>query len=96
MNQQTPDTSQKAAAAVQDTLRSNGVGSGLSNGMSTASIPSYAQQQQQPPQPQKIPTYEQPLPNEYRESGTTRQEGAYQNIPLNERSIRPSEMKDEG
>jgi hypothetical protein len=94
MNQQTPDATQKAPAAAQDTTRNNGAASGLSNGMSTAPIPSYAQQQ--PPQPQKIPTYEQPLPNEYRESGVNRQEGAYQNTALNERSIRPSEMKDEG
>jgi hypothetical protein len=26
----------------------------------------------------------------------SRNEGAYQNIPVNERAVRPSEMKDEG
>ncbi|KAG6884919.1 hypothetical protein C0993_007286 [Termitomyces sp. T159_Od127] len=40
---------------------------------------------------QQIPTYEQPQPSEPIPSS-----GAYQNIPVNERTIRPSEMKDEG
>lgn len=90
VNQQTSEVTQKTPA--QDTVRTNG--SGLSNGMNTASAPSYAQQQ--PPQPQKIPTYEQPLPNEYRDTGAARQDSAYQNMLVNERSVRPSEMKDEG
>ncbi|TFK67286.1 hypothetical protein BDN72DRAFT_109581 [Pluteus cervinus] len=47
------------------------------------------------PPTQKIPTYEQPQTNDYR-NGPPRSEGDYQNIPVNERSIRPSEMKDEG
>ncbi|PPQ88878.1 hypothetical protein CVT25_009113 [Psilocybe cyanescens] len=51
----------------------------------------YAQQA-----PQQIPTYEQPLPNDYREALTPRTDGGYQNIAGAERSVRPSEMKDEG
>jgi hypothetical protein len=46
--------------------------------------------------PQKIPTYEEPQPSEYREPQQIRSDGVYQNIPVNERSVRPSEMKDEG
>lgn len=45
---------------------------------------------------QQIPTYEQPQPAEYREMAPSRGEGGYQNIPVNERAVRPSEMKDEG
>ena len=45
---------------------------------------------------QKIPTYEEPQPSEYREPQQVRSDGVYQNIPVNERSVRPSEMKDEG
>jgi hypothetical protein len=52
----------------------------------------YIQQQA----PQKIPTYEEPQPSEYREPQQVRSDGVYQNIPVNERSVRPSEMKDEG
>ena len=52
----------------------------------------YIQQQT----PQKIPTYEEPQPSEYREPQQIRSDGVYQNIPVNERSVRPSEMKDEG
>ncbi|KDR71028.1 hypothetical protein GALMADRAFT_254178 [Galerina marginata CBS 339.88] len=48
------------------------------------------------PAPQQIPTYEQPQPNEYREVPTPRTDGGFQNIATGERSIRPSEMKDEG
>ncbi|KIJ91895.1 hypothetical protein K443DRAFT_685668 [Laccaria amethystina LaAM-08-1] len=48
------------------------------------------------PAPQKIPTYEQPQPSEYREPPAPRTDGGYQNIPVTERSVRPSEMKDEG
>ena len=66
----------------------------------TAQVPSsngalssqYIQQQA----PQKIPTYEEPQPSEYREPQQVRSDGVYQNIPVNERSVRPSEMKDEG
>ena len=69
------------------------------NGM-TPQVPSsngalssqYIQQQA----PQKIPTYEEPQPSEYREPQQVRSDGVYQNIPVNERSVRPSEMKDEG
>jgi len=60
----------------------------ISNG---APIASYTQQA-----PQQIPTYEQPLTNDYRETPAPRADGGYQNIPVTERSIRPSEMKDEG
>ena len=52
----------------------------------------YLQQQT----PQKIPTYEEPQPSEYREPQQIRSDGIYQSIPVNERSVRPSEMKDEG
>ena len=52
----------------------------------------YTQQQA----PQKIPTYEEPQPSEYREPQQVRSDGVFQNIPVNERSVRPSEMKDEG
>jgi hypothetical protein len=93
---ETPTVTQqpeKPLPAAQDTSRAIAVTSGFSNGTATATVQSYTQQQ--PPQPQKIPTYEQPLPNEYRESGAPRQDVAYQNL-MNERSVRPSEMKDEG
>ncbi|KAG5641050.1 hypothetical protein DXG03_006295 [Asterophora parasitica] len=50
----------------------------------------------QPPATQQIPTYEQPQPSDYRDSQPTGREGGYQNIPVNERTVRPSEMKDEG
>lgn len=46
--------------------------------------------------PQQIPTYEQPLQNDYREAPAPRTDGGYQNIAGGERSVRPSEMKDEG
>ncbi|KAF8164725.1 hypothetical protein B0H34DRAFT_793188 [Crassisporium funariophilum] len=55
-------------------------------------ISSYSQQ----PAPQKIPTYEEPQPTDYRETPQPRADGGYSNIPVNERSVRPSEMKDEG
>ncbi|KAJ7911105.1 hypothetical protein B0H13DRAFT_1614952 [Mycena leptocephala] len=45
------------------------------------------------PVTQQIPTYEQPQPSEYRGSGAS---GDYQNMSASERSVRPSEMKDEG
>ncbi|KAF8876001.1 hypothetical protein BD779DRAFT_1475837 [Infundibulicybe gibba] len=48
------------------------------------------------PQTQQIPTYEQPQPSEYRDMSASRSDGMYQNIPVNERTVRPSEMKDEG
>jgi hypothetical protein len=49
-----------------------------------------------PPATQQIPTYEQPQPSEYRDMAPSRGEGGYQSIPVNERAVRPSEMKDEG
>ncbi|KAJ7124555.1 hypothetical protein C8R44DRAFT_735022 [Mycena epipterygia] len=48
------------------------------------------------PVTQQIPTYEQPQPSEYRNAGASSGDGAYQNISVSERSVRPSEMKDEG
>ena len=75
------------------------------NGAGITSVHQQQQQQQytQPvqtsyiqPAPQKIPTYEQPQPSEYREPPAPRTDGGYQNIPVTERSVRPSEMKDEG
>jgi len=54
------------------------------------STPSFA------PATQQIPTYEQPQPSEYREQPPLRSDGSYQNIPVPERTVRPSEMKDEG
>jgi hypothetical protein len=47
------------------------------------------------PVTQQIPTYEQPQPSEYRSAGAG-QGDAYQNLSAAERSVRPSEMKDEG
>ena len=52
----------------------------------------YIQQQA----PQKIPTYEEPQPSEYRKPQQVQSDGVYQNIPVNEHLVRPSEMKDEG
>ena len=49
-----------------------------------------------PPTTQQIPTYEQPLAPDYMDGSVQRLDGAYQNIPVPERTIRPSEMKDEG
>jgi hypothetical protein len=57
----------------------------------TSTTPSFTQ-----PATQQIPTYEQPQPAEYREPVPARNDGGYQNIPVNERTVRPSEMKDEG
>lgn len=48
------------------------------------------------PVTQQIPTYEQPQPSEYRNAAASSGDGAYQNISVSERSVRPSEMKDEG
>ncbi|KAJ7735129.1 hypothetical protein DFH07DRAFT_753992 [Mycena maculata] len=48
------------------------------------------------PVTQQIPTYEQPQPSEYRNAGASAGDGAYQNMSAAERSVRPSEMKDEG
>ncbi|KAF8173796.1 hypothetical protein K438DRAFT_1980672 [Mycena galopus ATCC 62051] len=52
-----------------------------------APIPAYM------PVTQQIPTYEQPQPYESRGAGAS---GEYQNMSASERSVRPSEMKDEG
>jgi hypothetical protein len=49
-----------------------------------------------PPVTQQIPTYEQPQTAEYREPPPSLHEGGYQSISVPERTIRPSEMKDEG
>ncbi|KAJ6579580.1 hypothetical protein DFH09DRAFT_1445712 [Mycena vulgaris] len=47
------------------------------------------------PVTQQIPTYEQPQPAEYRNAAASSGD-AYQNMSAAERSVRPSEMKDEG
>jgi len=85
------EVSSKPPAAVQEKSFANGVSHIVSNGSTASPIQSYTQQQA----PQKIPTYEQPQPSDYQVSAP-RSDGGYQNIPVNERSIRPSEMKDEG
>jgi hypothetical protein len=74
-----------------ETIQSNGATPQVSSSNGALSS-QYIQQQA----PQKIPTYEEPLPSEYREPQQIRSDGVYQNIPVNERSVRPSEMKDEG
>lgn len=86
----TPETILKPIPTLTEKSFANGTPSQASptNGTSTAS---YTQ-----PAPQQIPTYEQPLPNDYREAPAPRSDGGYSNIPINERSVRPSEMKDEG
>lgn len=86
----TSESSSKPPSMVQEVP---GVAGTHTNGSAVSSVPSYSQQ---PPPPQKIPTYEQPQSNEYREIVAPRQEAMYQGIQVNERSIRPSEMKDEG
>lgn len=48
------------------------------------------------PPTQQIPTYEEPQASDYRELPPPRNDGGYQNISVAERSVRPSEMKDEG
>ncbi|CAA7269651.1 unnamed protein product [Cyclocybe aegerita] len=98
VKQATPEPLSKPAtttAPVAEKIYSNGTVSQpapTANGIKSVS---YASQQ---PAPQKIPTYEQPQPSEYREVQAPRTENVYQNmnIPGNERSVRPSEMKDEG
>lgn len=74
-----------------ETIQPNGTTPQVSS-TNNAISSQYIQQQA----PQKIPTYEEPLPSEYREPQQVRSDGVYQNIPVNERSVRPSEMKDEG
>jgi hypothetical protein len=49
-----------------------------------------------PPTTQQIPTFEQPLAPDYMDGSVQRIDGGYQNIPVPERTVRPSEMKDEG
>jgi len=86
----TPEVSSKPAPSTVEKTHMNGTPTQtlISNGVTSAS---YTQQA-----PQQIPTYEQPLTNDYRETPAPRADGGYQNIPVTERSIRPSEMKDEG
>ncbi|ETW84757.1 hypothetical protein HETIRDRAFT_103262 [Heterobasidion irregulare TC 32-1] len=45
---------------------------------------------------QQIPTYQEPLEDDYHASYGGAANGGYQQISVQERSIRPSEMKDEG
>jgi hypothetical protein len=98
---QTPTETSPSASipAEQTSLNPSNIETIQPNGMAPQ-VPSsngalssqYIQQQA----PQKIPTYEEPIPSEYREPQQIRSDGVYQNIPVNERSVRPSEMKDEG
>ncbi|TEB28976.1 RNA-binding domain-containing protein [Coprinellus micaceus] len=97
------ETSTPAPTTSTD-LRQNGSSASETNGSSysiqtvtptpvqsvTSAIPTYSSTATQP---QKIPTYEQPLPTS---APLSRPDSALQKIPVNERSIRPSEMKDEG
>ena len=87
---ETPEAAPKPIPTVIEKGFANGAPSQApaTNGASAAS---YAQ-----PAPQQIPTYEQPQANDYREVPPPRSEGGYSSIPVNERSVRPSEMKDEG
>ncbi|GLB33219.1 putative heterogeneous nuclear ribonucleoprotein hrp1 [Lyophyllum shimeji] len=81
-----------AKAAPATTTETNGQMpySSVTTTTTTASTaPSYTQ-----PVTQKIPTYEQPQPS--RDVSPTGREGPYKSIPVNERTVRPSEMKDEG
>lgn len=77
--------------SIIETIQPNGM-TPLVSSSNGALSSQYIQQQA----PQKIPTYEEPQPSEYREPQQIRSDGVYQNIPVNERSVRPSEMKDEG
>ncbi|KAG6852363.1 hypothetical protein C0991_000363 [Blastosporella zonata] len=65
-----------------------------SNGTSQYSTITSAPQTYTQPVTQQIPTYEEHQPSDYRDSIPN--SGTYQNIPVNERTVRPSEMKDEG
>ncbi|KAG5337777.1 hypothetical protein C0989_008901 [Termitomyces sp. Mn162] len=62
-----------------------------SNGAAQYPVTASSTSTQHQPATQQIPTYEQPQPSE-----SIPTSGAYQSIPVNERTIRPSEMKDEG
>ncbi|KAE9411120.1 hypothetical protein BT96DRAFT_249350 [Gymnopus androsaceus JB14] len=63
----------------------------------TSSHSTYSPTSLQTPIPavQQIPTFEDPSAAMYRESAPLRQ-GAYQNIVSEQRTVRPSEMKDDG
>ena len=95
----TESPSSASIPAEQASSKPSSIETAQPNGM-TPQVPSsngalssqYIQQQA----PQKIPTYEEPQQSEYREPQMIRSDGVYQNIPVNERSVRPSEMKDEG
>ncbi|KAF9498299.1 hypothetical protein BDN71DRAFT_1504101 [Pleurotus eryngii] len=84
---QTTGTNSKQAQAGNDTTAA--AGTTAPTAPQPSAIPTSAS-----PVPQQIPTYEQPQPSEYQSLGGD--PGQYQNIPVTERSIRPSEMKDEG
>lgn len=81
------DVTEAPAKSVVETPKTNGTPT-HTNG----STPSTFTQQA----PQQIPTYEQPSSNEYRETPAARTDGGYQTLGGAERSVRPSEMKDEG
>ncbi|KAF4574394.1 hypothetical protein EYR36_005729 [Pleurotus pulmonarius] len=85
---QTTGTTSKQAQSSNDTASTAGTSAPAATPQPSA-IPTSAS-----PVPQQIPTYEQPQPSDYQSLGGD--PGQYQNIPVTERSIRPSEMKDEG
>ncbi|PPR04918.1 hypothetical protein CVT24_007162 [Panaeolus cyanescens] len=99
----TPEVSSKPATTTTSTTTTNTTtatekpyanGTGASSSApanGTANQPAF-----NAPVLQKIPTYEQPQPSDYHSDAPSRGDGAYQHIPVTERSIRPSEMKDEG
>ncbi|KAF8185182.1 hypothetical protein BJ912DRAFT_973835 [Pholiota molesta] len=87
---ETPEETKPTPATIEKSFSST-TSAQVTSTNGTAAIPTYTQ-----PAPQQIPTYEQPLPNEYRDVAPPRADGGYSNIPINERSVRPSEMKDEG
>ncbi|KAL4260313.1 RRM domain-containing protein [Pleurotus pulmonarius] len=84
---QTTGTTSKQAQSGNDTASTAGTSAPAAT--QPSAIPTSAS-----PVPQQIPTYEQPQPSDYQSLGGD--PGQYQNIPVTERSIRPSEMKDEG
>jgi hypothetical protein len=105
---QTPSESEAratASTATEQTPTKPAQAPPVENAIKTYTTPVAATQQTPvvPPPPnygqpatQQIPTYEQPQPSEYRDMAPSRNDGGYQNIPVNERAVRPSEMKDEG
>ncbi|KAJ8468745.1 hypothetical protein ONZ45_g17133 [Pleurotus djamor] len=87
----TPQTTSTTATAKEPVVKSEPpapIPTVTTSTPQTLPIPSSASQA-----PQQIPTYEQQDQSDYSGMGDG---GQYQNIPVTERSVRPSEMKDEG